>query len=280
MGLKNSLVKLSDTNSVFKAIKLQFWRIKNIPDQIKVERGIKRRKNGFDDAKYQKIAQFKNKYYGKRCFIIATGPSLTLNDLNLLKNEITFGMNSITKIFSDTDWRPTYYGIQDRQVYEKMEPSILDNYKNSNNVFVADQLESYFNIPDSFIKFPYNGNYHIFLGKYEDYSAKFSDNAYEVVYDGYSITYSLIQIAVYMGFSEIYLLGCDCNYPKGQKNHFVESGFVDKNATSNPMRMNVGYQKAKEYAYAHNIKIINCTRGGMLEVFPRMNLEDVLKESK
>lgn len=279
MGLKYSLVKLSDTNSIFKAIKLQFWRIKNMPDQIKVERGIKRRKNGFDDIKYQKIVQFKNKHYGERCFIIATGPSLTFNDLNLLENEITFGMNSITKIFSDTDWRPTYYGIQDRQVYEKMEPSILENYKNSNNVFVADQLEYYFNIPDNFIVFPYNGNYHIFGRRYEDYSAKFSDNAYEVVYDGYSITYSLIQIAVYMGFSEIYLLGCDCNYPKGQKNHFVESGFVDKNAASNPARMNVGYQKAKEYADAHNIKIINCTRGGMLEVFPRMNLEDVLKES-
>ena len=79
-----------------------------------------------------------------------------------------------------------------------------------------------------------------------------------------------------MGFKEIYLLGVDCNYPKGEKNHFVESGFVDKNAASNPIRMRVGYKKAKEYADANGIKIINCTRGGMLEVFPRMSLEEVL----
>ena len=58
----------------------------------------------------------------------------------------------------------------------------------------------------------------------------------------------------------------------------LESGFVDKNAASNPIRMRVGYQAAKEYADAHGIKIVNCTRGGMLETFKRMNLEDVLKE--
>ena len=43
--------------------------------------------------------------------------------------------------------------------------------------------------------------------------------------------------------------------------------------------MITGYKAAKEYADAHNIKIVNCTRGGMLEIFPRMNLEDVLKET-
>lgn len=219
-----------------------------------------------------------NVHKGDRCFIVATGPSLTMSDLALIKNEITFGMNSITKIFDKTDWRPTYYGIQDRQVYEKMEDSILDYYRSADNVFVADQLGRYFNLPANFIQFPYNGNYHIYRGAYEDYSVDFSPNAYEVVYDGYSITYSLIEIAIYMGFKEIYLLGADCNYPKGEKNHFVESGFVDKNAASNPIRMRVGYQAAKEYADAHGIKIVNCTRGGMLETFKRMNLEDVLKE--
>lgn len=43
--------------------------------------------------------------------------------------------------------------------------------------------------------------------------------------------------------------------------------------------MITGYKAAKKYADAHNIKIINCTRGGMLEVFPRMKLEDVLRNS-
>lgn len=276
MGFRNKLIRISDTNYIAKNIKLLYWRTKNIPDQWKVEKGIISRKKGRVDPRFAKIKEYHNRHIGKRCFIIATGPSLTISDMELLKDEITFGMNSIPKIFSQTSWRPTYYGIQDRQVYEKMEESILKNYIDSDNVFVADQLARYYDLPANFIQFPYNGNYHIYESKYEEYSAKFSDNAYEVVYDGYSITYSLIEIAVYMGFNEIYLLGCDCNYPAGGKNHFVESGFVDKNAVSNPIRMRVGYKKAKEYADSHGIRIVNCTRGGMLEVFQRESLETVL----
>lgn len=276
MGIRTELVKASDTNPWAKRIKLAYWRIKNLPDQWRVERGIRQRRQGKKDIKYSRVRQFQGIHKGQRCFIIATGPSLTIEDIELLKNEITFGMNSITRIFDKTDWRPTYYGIQDRQVYEKMEGSILEYYRDADNVLVADQIGRYFNVPDNFIQFPYNGNYHIYAGRYEDYSARFSDNAYEVVYDGYSITYSLIEIAVYMGFKEIYLLGCDCNYPKGAKNHFVESGFVDKNAVSNPIRMRIGYKVAKEYADRNHIKIVNCTRGGMLETYPRLELETVL----
>ena len=53
------------------------------------------RKMGVRWKKYEWLKQYKNKYDGKRCFIVATGPSLTVEDLSLLKNEITFGMNSI-----------------------------------------------------------------------------------------------------------------------------------------------------------------------------------------
>ena len=196
-------------------LKVLYWRLKNIPSQLKVEHGIRARKRGKQDDRFLPLKQFENLHAGKRCFIIATGPSLTIGDIELLQDEITFGMNSITKIYDQTAWRPTYYGIQDRQVYEKMEPSILEHYRGCENVFVSDELGRLFALPESFVRFPYNGNYHLYSGKYEEYSAKFSDNAYQVVYDGYSITYSLIQIAVYMGFKEIYLLGCDCNYPVG-----------------------------------------------------------------
>lgn len=275
MGIKSQLVALSDNNEIFRKLKLNYWRIKNIPDQIRVEKCAKKRRSGLIEKRYEKILQYKNKHLGERCFIIATGPSLTIKDIEMLKNEVTFGMNSIAKIFEQTNWRPTYYGIQDRQVYEKLEDIISENFKD--NVFIADQIANLFEVPDRYIQFPYNGNYHIYEGDYLEYNAKFSDNAYHIVYDGYSITYSLIQVAVYMGFKEIYLLGCDCNYVKGQQNHFIESGFVDKNASSNAERMLVGYKAAKKYTESHNIHIYNATRGGMLEVFPRVRLEDIIR---
>lgn len=201
MKIVEKLVCLSDQNVVLRKVKLYYWRVKNFQNQRRVEKMVKKRKNGYYDVRYAKIKNLEMKHNGERCFIVATGPSLTMKDLHLIKNEISFGMNSITKMFDRTDWRPTYYGIQDRFVYEKMEDSILMCYRDAENVLIADQLKLFFDIPDNFIQFPFNGNYHIYRGDYDDYSVEFSPNAYEVVYDGYTITYSLIEIAIYMAIS-------------------------------------------------------------------------------
>ncbi|MEH7386550.1 hypothetical protein V7147_14245, partial [Bacillus sp. JJ1521] len=108
------------------------------------------------------------------------------------------------------------------------------------------------------------------------YKTKFSGDAFAGVYDGYSITYSLIQIAVYMGFKEIYLLGVDCNYPKNMNHHFKEYGHVDPTFLSARDKMISAFNEARKYANRNNIKIYNATRGGMLEVFERVDLDEVL----
>ena len=38
------------------------------------------------------------------------------------------------------------------------------------------------------------------------------------------------------------------------------------------------YQKIKEYAEQRGIKIYNATRGGYLEVFERVNLDELLRD--
>ena len=234
------------------------------------------RREGKQDERYCRIKEYKGIHSGERCFIIATGLSLTIHDLELLKNECTFGMNSICKLYNQTDWRPTYYGVQDANIYEKMEKELSSCYGDKNNLFVSSSISEKFDTPKCWTVFPYDFAYHDNQLEIEKYFAEFSDNSYAIVYDGYSITYSLIEIAVYMGFKEIYLLGTDCSYKRGAKNHIVESGNDDKNEEKNYEKMVVGYQCAKEYADGHGIKIVNCTRGGMLEVFSRENLEDVL----
>lgn len=256
------------------------WYIYKQPQFIRAERALQKqareRAAGAEDARYLGLQRYKGLHKGKRCFIVATGPSLRLSDLDLLKDEYTFGMNSVTKLYNDTPWRPTYYGIQDSNVYEKMQESITQWYAESDNVFVSSHIAEIFGVPENYQQFPYDFVYHNNQAELDKYFARFSDDAYSLVYDGYSITYSLIQIAVYMGFTEIYLLGADCSYKRGAKNHIVDSGNDDKNEEKNHDKMIVGYQKAKEYADSHGIKIVNCTRGGMLEVYERKSLESVL----
>jgi hypothetical protein len=103
------------------------------------------------------------------------------------------------------------------------------------------------------------------------------------------VTISAFELAFYMGFSEIYLLGIDNNYKNevnlsGKKvvHKDIESYFKsDKiNFTSehfSPIEtITKTYEVAKRYADSHNIKVYNCTRGGKLEVFERKNLDDVI----
>ena len=279
MGVKSKLLDLSDTNKILKYTKLNYWRVKNLWGQRKIEKGIEFRNKGMEDPRYTIIKKFADCHHGERCFIIATGPSLSIVDIEKLNNEVTFGMNSICKLFGQTFWRPTYYGIQDRQVYEKLEAELIKNFDSdeyNDRIFVADELSKYYAIPDRFIQFPYNGNYHIYGRDYDDYYVKFSDNAYQVVYDGYTITYSLIEIAVYMGFKEIYLLGTDCLYNSSGKNHVVESGFIPRNHYQNAYeRLIVGYNGVKKYMDSHDVNIYNATRGGALEVFPRVEFDQL-----
>ena len=242
-----------------------------------LENEANKRRGGFLDERYVQLKMFHNKYAGKRCFIVATGPSLTLKDLDLIKNEYSFSMNSIIKLFDQTEWRPTFYGIQDAGVFEHMKDLIAAS--GLIYIFMPDSLKQKAGgVGDNYISFPYNSRYHTYdtiVNRY--YHVNFSDDAYGVVYDGYSITYSIIQIAIYFGFKEIYLLGADCNYLKGQRNHIVESGHIDRNDYLNHDKQIVAYRAAADYIKDKDIKIINCTRGGMLEVFPRMTLEEVLK---
>jgi hypothetical protein len=95
------------------------------------------------NRKYAHWEKFKNIHQEQRCFIVATGPSLTFEDLNLIKNEYSFGVNSIAKILDKTEWEPTYYGIQDRFVYGKLEQDILKS--KFNTVFVSHSLKKHIN---------------------------------------------------------------------------------------------------------------------------------------
>ncbi|MEA4971555.1 MAG: 6-hydroxymethylpterin diphosphokinase MptE-like protein [Candidatus Metalachnospira sp.] len=237
--------------------------------------GVVYRKLGSYSPKYHNLKKYQNVYKGKRCFILCTGPSLNINDLEMLEHEYTFGMNSICLVFDKTKWRPTFFGIQDDLVYKKVAKTL--HKENKTKVLYGSTVKLLYKKKKNWIGFPLNINYHLYERLWEKrFFAKFSHNAYFEVYDGYSITYSLIQIAIYMGFKEIYLLGADCSF-LGTKQHFIEHGHYDNDIGSAAERNITSYAEAKNYADQHNIKIFNATRGGKLEIFPRVSLEQILR---
>lgn len=226
-----------------------------------------------------KLKKYKNIHEGERCFIIATGPSLTIEDCEKLVNEYTFSCNSIIGYFEKTLWKPSYYGILDLNVYNKMDiqkirqlPCVFYNsifhYKGENgNAILTDVSYHSFH----FTKFAHN---------YPERFpwTKFSEDISKVIYDGRTVVYALIQIACYMGFKEIYLLGCDTNYDKNN----LYSKDLDYGNDFNPNLQHAAeamiecYKVAKKYCDENKIKIFNATRGGMLEVFPRVDFDTIV----
>lgn len=270
-----ALRDFSDKNKAFNSLYLFYRRVQFSFLGLGVNAKRFLRKRGIGGKKYKRLIDFKDRHNGERCFIIATGPSLTIEDLESLKGEKTISMNSICRLYDKTDWRPTYFAVQDNYVFKNIQGTLRAHKEVP--VFISDNIWKRFAREKEWVEFPTDTMYHAYDMKIGKYYAKFSDDVYDIVYDGYSIAYSCIELAVYMGFKQIYLLGADCTYV-GEKEHVVDCGVEDRSRKYATPKLIAGYERVKEYADSHGIKVYNATRGGVLEVFPRVELEDVLKE--
>ncbi len=234
------------------------------------------------------LNSIKGKYKGQRCFVLGNGPSLTVNDLNKLKNEVTFASNRIYNIFSETDWRPTYFGILDEAVAER--DGVIDGI---NSI----QCKKKFALEEGYYIFRKIKGDTCFLHgwyqrKYLD-NPKFSEDLRKGVYCIATVTYMLIEIARYMGFEEIYLLGLDNKYAYSRlkdgtivKNEGVASYFGDNNIVMlepsiavDTWELDIAYEYADNYSRKNGFRIFNATRGGFLEKFERVDLDEVLRQN-
>lgn len=277
MNFKEHIICLENNSSSIKNVINLIRKLHTLWHRLTLFPGEFYRGLGGESENFLPLKNLKGLYQGERCFIIATGPSLKEEDVLALKNEYTFGMNSLCKLFPKISWRPTFYGIQDIFVYDKLVDEL--GMTNTAIVLVGDNIAQKRNIKKEWIRFPLNCAYN----EYEQYvkgffPVKFSDNCYKVVYNGFSITFSLIQLAVYMGFTEIFLLGADCSFSKTGKNHFAEHGHMILNIETVQARNFAMYECVKEYAERHHVKIFNATRGGELEIFPRIQFDDIIKK--
>lgn len=237
-------------------------------------------------SEYVSLKKYYNIHKGKRCFIVASGPSLTLEDVNKLKGEICFGMNSIYKLFDKTDWRPSYYCIYDPSVLQRIEEDLK-----------GVEFECAFYTDNLNIKLPnfqkiglwdnWRGNSRVekllFPDSFQAKQKRISHDISKYVYAGTSVVHVIMQICFYMGFEEIFLIGADCNFAGNEKHSNIVAYKNSNHIAESPeyiykclMR---DYNRAKKYAQKRGVHIYNATRGGMLEVFPRVNLDAVLSNN-
>lgn len=241
---------------------------------------MKLRKMGIGSRYYKQIELIKDKHAGERCFIIATGPSLTLEDVNMIKDEYTIGENSLFKWYDKMGWIPTYYAMTDPNLTSR----IINNNENINFDGFAKEKCIFSSLNKKQVKcnkaifVDINWLDHVYnYGKSTRF--KFNPDLKYGIYDYYSITQECIIYAIYMGFKEIYIIGADNNY-FGEKQHFAEChGETDLDYTMAKLTQDandMGYTYVKTIAEKYGVKIFNATRGGKVKCFDRVNLEEVI----
>ena len=146
------------------------------------------------------ITNLYNIHTGRRCFIIGNGPSLSISDLDMLNNEITFAANKVYLAFKETSWRPSYYFVIDRLVAENNTDAILNM---DIPKYFPDLFESIFGIGENINYFK------VLRGQRLDIN--------EGVDCRSTVIAPMMQFAYYMGIRKIILIGLDFNFKKPKK---------------------------------------------------------------
>ena len=251
--------------------------------------------------------QFKDKYKGKRCFVLGNGPSLKKIDFKLLENEFTFTVNQLprndrfsqlkTNVHLWSDWR--FFDLH-RDNEEEMELlNVMKAVNTENNrPLVFYKMEAYNMIQ----KFELDKYLDIFyydevlpvevLPKYIDFT--------KLVPQFRTVVHYAISLAVYMGFSEIYLLGCDCsgfisnaetklgsaekslygyNVSENEKKRMEK--VAEKMSLRDELQLYVNlfddYEKMKAYCQSYGVKLYNATGTTLLESVPRVEFDTIIK---
>lgn len=171
-------------------------RIQNIPEAIAWKRSV------LSKANTDHLERFRDIHRGKRCFVMANGPSLGEMDLDALKGEYTMSMNRAYLLYEQWGFIPTYYVCINELVLEQFAEDIsrLDMPR-----FVNFNRRSYFPDPDMDEDLMY-----LRLGlKLQD---QFSGDVTDTISSGGTVTFACLQLAYFMGFDEVVLIGMDHNF--------------------------------------------------------------------
>ena len=222
-------------------------------------------------ASVRRLRRFKDIHKGERCVIIGNGPSLRRMDLAFLSKETTFGLNRIYLLTEELNFDISYLVVSAPLVMEQFAKEIQNRV--SCHKFVAFSGRKYFAPDDSLSFFD------------ELRGSAFSDDATYGLYGGHTVTYAAMQIAFYMGFEEIVLIGVDHNFvSKGQPNSEAVMETPDPNHFS-PIYFGEGVRwqlpdlESSEIAYRiakvaferNGRRILDATVGGKLTVFPKVD---------
>ena len=214
------------------------------------------------------------RHQNDRVVIVANGPSLNWMDLSFLRREIVIGMNKIFLGFRTFGFYPRYYVAVNRKVIEQS----VDQIRAMNCVkFISKHGAKL--LPENAL------TYHI---ETQSPPARFCRDISDGVHEGWTVTYAALQIAYFLGFKEVVLIGLDHRYEyQGAPNEARQLDGPDPNHFSteyfrgqtwdNPdlARSDESYRIARQEYEKTGRRIIDATVDGACKIFEKSNYRTI-----
>ncbi len=262
------------------------------------QHGATRRLSPADREALNTNAGLRGIHRGQRCFVIGNGPSLGTQDISKLGPELTFTMSGFWKHSAVQIWKPTYYFLMDPLFFDgssqmaeffsgvrsAIHPSHFFMPLSAQKAILDNQL-----LPGCTVSYV---ALHGGLDQVHPDSLDFTG----VVPGGMSVAQFAIMAAIYMGCAPIYLLGLDHDWlaHRGQDSHFYSGTTVQNHPTAHGdlsklryvddltsvLSLWRGYETLHDIAGRAGLQILNATRGGFLDVFPRVDFDSLVSSSK
>lgn len=255
-------------------------------------------------------ALLKDRYIGKRCFIIGNGPSIKNIDFSKLSNEYTFSVNQLSRNPQFEKLHTNFHVWADERFFHIDEDSpedleLLDVMKKVNTVDNKPIVFYKYKAYEMIQKFKLDEvlDIHYFEETYLD---RYMINSWNLDFTrlvpGFStVVHYIICLAMYMGFKEIILLGCDCTgivsiaeSRIGQAEKAAYGYSISKNEKKRMEKMqdltsfrdemqwwvNIfdDYSILDKYCIEHGVKLLNATNPTLLENVTRIELDNVLAD--
>ncbi|MCB0179184.1 MAG: hypothetical protein KDI62_13205 [Anaerolineae bacterium] len=200
-------------------------------------------------------------------------------DLRPLANEYTIGLNRIYLLFDEIGFTTTYHVTINKLVVEQCAQDIAQ--------IKAPKFISW----ETRDLIPFNDDM-IFLRSL--FHPHFSKDPMVGIWEGSTVTYAAMQVAHFLGFHEVILIGVDHNFetkgPANQEvvtededpNHFAPNYFGKGFRWQLPdlYRSEIAYRLARLAFEQNNREIVDATVGGKLDVFRKANYEELLQGNK
>lgn len=242
--------------------------------------------------------QFYNIHKGKRCFILATGPSIKKQDLSCLEGEICIAVSNFFVHPEYSKIKPKYYCIAPyhlpitEDAWQTWMDEIADHLGNTQLFFALADFER--NHRDG--RFKEKDVYYLGFCEQWKYQLKRELDITKNIPAPASVPITALMLAIYMGFKEIYLVGCDHDWILhiNESKHFYEekshalnrhgyNEWSDEDFSSHCLSYVTlwdAYKNVVRLSKKQPTHIFNATPESLLDIFPRVSLEKITELNK